>query len=88
MYIKKNIDIKNESDKDQDKIKNNQEDERTKHELIQIPPTEKKKWPQKSCVYCRRKKVRRDTRYICSSCNAALCKDCFVTITRILKNIF
>ncbi len=66
-FIKKLDDIKRDGDKD----------ERTKHELIQIPPTEKKKWPQKSCVYCRRKKVRRDTRYICSSCNAALCKDCF-----------
>ena len=65
--IMKKLDIKRDGDKD----------ERTKHELIQIPPTEKKKWPQKPCVYCRRKKVRRDTRYICSSCNAALCKDCF-----------
>ncbi len=66
-YTKKLDDIKRDEDKD----------ERTKHELIQIPPTEKKKWPHKPCVYCRRKKVRRDTRYICSSCNAALCKDCF-----------
>ena len=75
-FISKLDDIINE--RDGDKIKKiNQEDERTKHQLVQIPPTERKKWPQKPCVYCRRNKVRRDTRYICSSCNTALCKDCF-----------
>ena len=71
-FISKLDDIK----KREDKIKENQGDERTKHQLVQIPPT-KKKWPQKPCVYCRKNKVRRDTRYICSSCNTALCKDCF-----------
>ena len=49
-----------------------------KHLLSQIPATEKKKWPQKRCVYCRKYGTRRDTRYICSSCNIALCKSpCF-----------
>ena len=49
-----------------------------KHELLQIHPTEKKKWPQKPCVYCRKYGTRRDTRYICSFCNVALCKNpCF-----------
>ena len=48
------------------------------HILLQIPPTEKKKWPQKPCVYCRKYGTRRDTRYICSICNVALCKSpCF-----------
>ena len=48
------------------------------HTLSQIPPTERKKWPQKECVCCRKYGVRRDTRYICSLCNAALCKEpCF-----------
>ena len=48
------------------------------HTLSQIPPTERKKWPQKPCVYCRKYGVRRDTRYICSLCNAAFCKEpCF-----------
>ena len=48
------------------------------HILSQIPPTERKKWPQKECVCCRKYGVRRDTRYICSLCNAALCKEpCF-----------
>ena len=49
-----------------------------KHLPSQIPATEKKKWPQKPCVYCRKYGTRRDTRYICSSCNIALCKSpCF-----------
>ena len=70
-FISKLDDIKK---RDEGKIK--EKDERTKHQLVQIPPTGKK-WPQKPCVYCRKNKVRRDTRYICSSCNTALCKDCF-----------
>ncbi len=73
--------IKNErSDGDEGKIikeTNQDKDDRPIHRLIQIPPTNKKKWPQKPCVYCRRKQVRQDTRYKCSSCNTALCKDCF-----------
>ena len=48
------------------------------HQLLQIPPTEKKKWPQKPCIYCRKYGTRRDTRHSCSLCNVALCKDpCF-----------
>ena len=48
------------------------------HTLSKIPPTERKKWPQKSCVLCRKYGARNDTRYICILCNAALCKEpCF-----------
>ena len=48
------------------------------HSLSKIPPTERKKWPQKPCVLCRKYGVRNDTRYICVPCNAALCKEpCF-----------
>ena len=49
-----------------------------RHMISQIPPTEKKKWPQKPCTICRRYGVRHDTRYYCKFCNAALCKEpCF-----------
>ena len=48
------------------------------HFISQIPPTEKKKWPQKPCILCRRYGVRHDTRYYCKFCNTALCKEsCF-----------
>ena len=48
------------------------------HTLSKIPPTERKKWPQKACVHCRKHGFRNDTRYICIICNAALCKEpCF-----------
>ena len=51
----------------------------TNHQLTLIRPTEGKKWPQKKCVYCRRKYgLRNDTRFICMQCNVALCKEpCF-----------
>ena len=54
-------------------------DMNTGHSLSKIPPTERKKWPQKPCVHCRRKYgFRNDTRFICILCNAALCKKpCF-----------
>ena len=53
-------------------------DSNCNHSLSQIPPTERKKWPQKPCVYCRKYGTRRDTRYTCSLCNVALCKiPCF-----------
>ncbi len=87
-FMKKLDDIKNESDEDQDKIKNNQEDERTKHELIQIPPTEKKKWPQKPCVYCRREKFEGIQDIYVPHVMLLSVKIVFVTIMRILKNIF
>ena len=49
-----------------------------RHFISQIPPTEKKKWPQKPCIICRRYGVRHDTRYYCKFCNTALCKEpCF-----------
>ena len=51
---------------------------RKNHVISRIPPTEKKKWPQKRCVICRRHGVRLDTRYYCNVCNVALCKEpCF-----------
>ena len=51
----------------------------TNHQVSLIRPTERKKWPQKKCVYCRRNYgLRNDTRYICMQCNVALCKEpCF-----------
>ena len=51
----------------------------TNHQLTLIRPTEGKKWPQKKCVYCRRKYgLRNDTKFICMQCNVALCKEpCF-----------
>ena len=50
----------------------------TDHQLSLIHSTERKKWPQKKCVYCRRKfGLRNDTRYICIQCNVAVCKPCF-----------
>ena len=49
-----------------------------KHLPSKIPSGEKKKWPQKPCVDCGKYGVRRDTRYICSSCDVALCNSaCF-----------
>ena len=48
------------------------------HFPSQIPSTDKKKYPQKPCVTCRRHGARHDTRYYCKFCNVALCKDpCF-----------
>ena len=49
------------------------------HSLIKIPPTKKKRYPQKICVNCRKNfGVRNDTRYICTLCDVALCKQpCF-----------
>ena len=51
----------------------------TNHQLTLIGPTERKRYPQKKCVYCRRKYgLRNDTRYICTLCDVALCKEpCF-----------
>ena len=65
---------------DNDIHKNERSSEQSKnHRLTLIQPTEQKKWPQKKCVYCRRKYgIRNDTRYICLQCNVALCKEpCF-----------
>ncbi len=54
------------------------QDMNSNHALLKIPPTERKKWPQKACVLCRKYGFRNDTRYFCIICNAALCKDtCF-----------
>ena len=47
--------------------------------LIKIPPKKRKRYPQKICINCRQNHgVRKDTRYICSFCDVALCKEpCF-----------
>ena len=49
------------------------------HSLIKIPPTKRKRYPQKICVHCRKQYgVRNDTRHICTACDVALCKEpCF-----------
>ena len=54
-------------------------DKKEDHSLIKIPPTKRKKYSQKACVYCRQKYgIRNDTRYICTLCNIALCQEpCF-----------
>ena len=63
-------------DRTDNKVPNN--DNNLKHLPTRIPATEKKKWPQKPCVLCRKFGTRRDTRYFCSSCDIALCKSpCF-----------
>ena len=53
--------------------------EKKDHSLIKIPPTKKKRYPQRICIHCRRNLgVRNDTRYICTLCEVALCKQpCF-----------
>ena len=44
-----------------------------------IPVTGKKCVPMKRCVVCRKKDVRKETRYYCNFCNAALCvAPCFM----------
>ena len=54
--------------------------EKKDHSLVKIPPTKRKKYPQKICVHCRKQYgVRNDTRHICTVCDVALCKEpCFV----------
>ena len=48
------------------------------HQPIQIPPTRLKKYPARRCVVCRKHGHPRDTRYLCTTCNVALCKGrCF-----------
>lgn len=43
-----------------------------------IPSTEKKKNPLRACVVCKSHSKRRESRYMCSVCNVALCVDpCF-----------
>ena len=39
-----------------------------RHFLQLIPPTEKKQNPQKRCVVCYRKKIRKESRYQCKNC--------------------
>ena len=58
----------------------NQSKERMDHcSLIKIPPKKRKRYPQKICIHCRQNHgVRKDTRYICTLCDVALCKEpCF-----------
>ena len=52
------------------------------HYIEFIPPTEKKKNPQRACHVCahstRKPKKRKDTRFMCSECNVSLCiNPCF-----------
>ena len=43
-----------------------------------IPPTDKKVNATKQCVVCRKRGVRKESRYECVKCNAALCAaSCF-----------
>ena len=69
-------------EKNDDSIKSGIDDfdtQQSKHSIIKIPTTKRKRYPQKSCVYCRQNHgVRNDTRYICTFCDVALCKKpCF-----------
>ena len=69
-------------EKNDDSIKSGIDDfdtQLSKHSIIKIPATKRKRYPQKSCVYCRQNHgVRNDTRYICTFCDVALCKKpCF-----------
>ena len=62
-------------DTHQNKLLNEKKD----HALIKIPPTKQRKYSQKACAHCRQKYgIRKDTRYICTLCNVALCQEpCF-----------
>ena len=65
-------------DRTDNEVPDNDNNVISNHFPTQIPATEKKKWPQKPCVLCRKCGTRRDTRYFCSSCDIALCKSpCF-----------
>ena len=69
------------SDVDESDIQPNEllKDKKKDHSLIKIPPTKGKKYAQRACVHCRQKYgIRNDTRYICTLCDVALCKEpCF-----------
>ena len=48
------------------------------HTSMRFPPTEKKKYPTRRCVVCKKNGYRCDTRYHCQVCNVAVCKSpCF-----------
>ena len=49
------------------------------HTLTKLPPTEKRLRPRRGCIDCKKRGIRKDTRYFCNNClnNPALCKDCF-----------
>ena len=49
------------------------------HTLTHIPPNECKPYPQQRCVGCRKRGIRKDTRYFCEDCpmKPAFCKSCF-----------
>lgn len=59
------------------------------HKLVTIPQKEdgKKKYPQKSCRLCWKLGKRRDTRFMCYSCELPFCKNpCFeIHINDIIK---
>ena len=51
------------------------------HTPCRIPPTDKRKYPQRRCKGCRSQGIKRDARYYCRMCpdNPVLCKHCFDT---------
>ena len=50
-----------------------------KHTPSSIPANETKKYPTKRCVDCKKRGIRRESRYYCNDCSdyPALCKACF-----------
>ena len=59
--------------------RNNEDMRRSVHTPSRIPPSGKKKYPQRPCTSCRRNGVRRDSCFYCQSCpdSPVLCRDCF-----------
>ena len=48
------------------------------HEPTPISATDKKKWPTRRCMQCKKHGVRRESRYYCQECNVTLCREpCF-----------
>lgn len=48
------------------------------HDLVEIPPTNKKRYPSKPCRVCKKAGKRSETRYFCKKCEVPLHKgQCF-----------
>ena len=47
------------------------------HKVVKIPATKKKPYPTRKCVVCIQGGQRKETRYMCGSCGAALHRECF-----------
>ena len=57
-----------------------------RHFMRRIPPTPKKEYPQKKCHVCAANGIRKDTSYMCSDCDKALCiTPCFETYHSVLN---